>query len=316
MKKHDQKFVKLVLEGGGMRGIYTAGVLDFFMEKGLIFKSVIGVSAGAGCATSYVTNQPYRMRRIYVEFSNDPRMIGFKSYFKTKSFFGIDFIFREIPDEIYPIHYDDFPKSKIKMEVSVTEALTGKPAYFQINDLRKDLDKVIASASIPIVSPLVEIEGTLYADGGVSDPIPMDYSFSQGFGKQVLVLTRNYDFEQKKDSGLLTGIMLKKYPMLQSAVDNRYIFYNQLLKRIKELEKNKEIVVLRPSEPLDKLDKFEKDPQKLDNLYLMGYRDAKHKYLEIVEYAKKTKNFEYDKKKYKEFVKKQKQKEKNGTKKI
>jgi predicted patatin/cPLA2 family phospholipase len=287
--------VELILEGGGMRGVYTAGVLDFFMDMKLKFKDITAVSAGVCIATSYVSNQRGRSLKIFTDYSKDKRYLSVSSLVKTGSAFGIDFIFRTIPDELLPFDYDEFQNSDMKMTAVCTDYKTGKAVYVLIDDLRNKLDYVIASSSLPLASKVVKVDNLELLDGGVVDPIPVKHSLDKGFDLQVLVLTRDVNYRKSKSlSNRIVATKFRRHKAFAYTLKNRHVYYNDSLDIIKELEDAKKAIVIRPSRPVF-IERFEKDPIKLKQLYDLGYQDAKAKYEVIIKTCQDCDNIEYEK---------------------
>ncbi|MFA5543681.1 MAG: patatin family protein [Bacilli bacterium] len=282
--------VQLILEGGGMRGIYTAGVLDFFMDQKIIFKDVVGVSAGAGTALSYLSNQPKRTYDMMIQYSGDKRYLSISSFIKTGSAFGVDFIFKEIPAKYMHFDYETFKNRDMKLIAVCSDLKTGKAVYHHIDDAYSKIDYVIASSSLPIVSKPVVIDNKELYDGGVVDPIPVEYSIDNGFDYQCIVLTRNKDYRKTKSlSNRIISRSFFRHKEFSEAISNRHIKYNQTLDLIEELETQKKAIVIRPTEPVT-IDRFETEPDKLTELYALGYNDAKNKFQEILELSRKVDN--------------------------
>ncbi len=271
----------LVLEGGGMRGVYTTGALDCFQDNGLTFDYVIGVSAGACHATSYLSGQRGRSFQINVEYSQDKRYISLGNYLKTKSVFGMDFIFHEIPDRLLPFDYEAMGKNPTEFVVGVTDVLTGRPFYFTNPKTDMVNTVVAASSAIPIFSPMVEIEGKQYLDGGTTDPIPVKKALEDGCDRVVVILTRPRGY-QKQPEGFrkIYRRKFKKYPAMVEALDRRHEIYNDTLKFIETLEKEGHAIVLAQTSPIP-IGRFEKDPAKLRALYELGMKDAANRLDEI-----------------------------------
>lgn len=276
--------VGLVLEGGGMRGLYTAGILDFFMEKDLYFPYVIGVSAGACNAASYISKQKERSKRINIDYVKNPRYLSYRNLIKEKSIFGMDFLFDEIPNKLELFDYKTFDKSEQKFIIGTTDCETGEPLYFDKNKCKDILGVLRASSSIPLLSPIVEVEGKKLLDGGVADSIPIKKAIEDGFERNIIILTRNKEYRKKPYKlKLFVKRSYLKYPNLVDKIFNRYKIYNNTLEYIKELEKKNNAFIIRPSKPL-KVDRLEKNPQKLKELYEMGYADAKNLYFKMKEW--------------------------------
>lgn len=277
----------LVLEGGGMRGLYTIGVLDYFASYNIKFDYIIGVSAGACSGTSYVSEQPGRNYRVNTEYLSDKRYLSVSNFIKTGSLFGMDFIFDEIPNKIDLFDFDTFLKSDCEFVTGVTDVKTGKPVYFG-KDVYENNDTTIlrASSSIPVFSPPVKFRDGIYLDGGTSDPIPIRKAISDGCDKIIVVLTRDRNYIKSKESFRpIYKTILRKYPEMIKTLDIRDSVYNETRKFLFELEKQKKIIVLAPSVP-PVADRFEKSIDKLNVIYELGKSDAADKIDEIIEYIK------------------------------
>ncbi len=274
----------LVLEGGGMRGLYTAGILDFFMEKGIMFEDIYGVSAGACHLCSYLSNQPGRAFRVSTEYLKDKYYCSAYSLIKTGDLFNVDMCYDKIPNELDPFDYEAFSKCKGTGHVVVTDIVTGKPRYIRLREMRRDIVAVQASASLPLVSRTVKIGGREYLDGGMADSIPIKKSMHDGHDKNVIVLTRPLGYEKKPTSSMsLIKFIYRNYPGLVEDMKKRHIRYNRTLEYIEKLEAEGKVFVFRP-ESIIKIDRIEKDEKKLKVLYLQGYHDAAINYKLMKEY--------------------------------
>lgn len=279
--------IGLILEGGGMRGIYTAGVLDFFIEKNIEVDITIGVSAGSCHASSYLSKQYKRAYNATVDYINDKRYLSFSNLIKTGSIFGMDFMFNKIPNELNIYDYDTFAKSKSKFVVVATNCETGSPEYFELKDLKKEIIYMQASCSIPMFANIVEIDDFKLVDGGVSDSIPIEYSLNQGYKKNIVVLTRDITYKKNKQKFLpIVNKKYKKYPNLVKAIENRHLNYNKSLNLVNQLEKDGDVLVIRPKKPVN-VSQIEKNAKKLTALYEEGYDDAKELYDKILDFIKK-----------------------------
>lgn len=275
----------LVLEGGGMRGIYTAGVLDFFMDKQMLFSKVYGVSAGACHATSYLSQQRGRAFRISTDYLNDSRYCSVKSLLMTGNLFGVQMCYDTIPNELDPYDYDAFSRYRGDFYVAVTNCRNGCAEYLPVKDMRCDITAVRASSSLPLMSKMVKYHGQRYLDGGIADSIPVEKSISDGNLKNVVVLTREKGYRKEHTSS--TPLMALKYmlrPNLVRASDTRHLRYNHALDKIATLEEQGKIIVIRPS-VAPNIGRTEKNLEKLKVLYKAGYDDAKAKYSEIMSYV-------------------------------
>ncbi|WP_373599022.1 patatin-like phospholipase family protein [Paraclostridium bifermentans] len=283
--------IGLILEGGGMRGIYTAGVLDFFIEKDIEVDLVIGVSAGSCHASSYLSKQYKRAYHSTIDYIGDKNYLSFKNLIKTGSIFGMDFMFNKIPNELNIYDYDTFNKSNSKFVVVTTNCESGKAEYFELKDLKKDIIYMQASCSIPMFANIVEVDNYKLLDGGVSDSIPIEYSINQGYKKNIVILTRDLSYRKSKQKLIsIVKRKYKKYPKLVKAIENRHINYNKSLDIINELSQKGDAFVIRPKNPV-KVSQVEKDIDKLTNLYLEGYNDAKELYPNVLDFINTAKSF-------------------------
>lgn len=274
----------LVLEGGGMKGIYTAGVLDFFLEKNIMFSHCYGVSAGACHLCSYLSRQKGRAYRVMVDY------LGMKSYcskyslFTTGNLFGKDMCYDLIPNYLDPYDFESFEAYRGKAYAVATDIRTGKPAYFPLTEMHRDIEAVRASSSLPLVSRNVKIDGGLYLDGGISDSIPIRRAIEDGNQKNIVVLTKAEGFRRQPSKHLeLMKLRYLKYPKVYELMKRRHIEYNQTLDYLEEQVKAKRALVLRPQRDRG-IGRIEKDREKLTALYQEGYREAEERCEEIMAY--------------------------------
>ena len=274
----------LVVEGGGMRGVYTAGVLDYFMEKNLYFDDCYGVSAGACHISSYVSKQIGRSIKVTLDYINDKRYCSVNSLIKTGDMFGVEMLYDLIPNKLELYDYDTFNKFKGNFYSVVTNCKTGKAEYIKIKDMKKDIIAVRASSSLPLLARIVEINGEKYLDGGITDSIPIKKSIEDNHRKNVVILTRDKTYRKKKSSFLpIFKLKYRKYPNLVNAIENRYKMYNNTLDFIEEKVKTGEVFVIQPKEPVN-ISRVEKDKTKLKELYDKGYNDAKKCYEDLIKF--------------------------------
>ncbi|MGG3470101.1 patatin family protein [Neobacillus pocheonensis] len=278
--------VGLVLEGGGMRGVYTAGVLEYFLEHELFFPYVIGVSAGACNAASYLSKQKGRNKTVTIDYASDPRYISWRNFFKNRQFFGMDFIFDEIPNQHVPYDYDTFYNSSTEFVVGTTDCLTGLPVYYNKQDYGDDFLKVIrASSSLPFIAPEVRFKDKILLDGGITDPIPIKKAQQDGFSKNVVILTRNSGYLKKPSKfHFLVDRKYPEYKGLQQSLRKRYEIYNNTVAYLEEEEKKGKVLIIRPTHPL-KVGRMERNPLKLEELYNQGYEDARKSMQKILTYV-------------------------------
>lgn len=265
----------LVLEGGGMRGIYTVGVLDVLMEHDLYPDYIVGVSAGACNGMSYASGQKGRGYRVIMNYIGDKRYVGLSNLIKTKSMFGMDFIFDLIPNQLDLFDYDAFQNSRFEFKTGATDAVTGKPVYFGKQYLDHKFTILRASSSIPVFAPVVEFEGGKYLDGGTADPIPVRQALEDGCDRVIVVLTQDRNFVKPPEKyRALYQRILKRYPEMIRVLDERSRVYNQTLQYVKQLEKDGTAVVVAPHCPLG-ISRFEKGHDKLEEIYQIGVQDGK-----------------------------------------
>ncbi len=269
----------LVLEGGGMRGIYTCGVLDYFMDNGIKFPKIYAVSAGAGHSMSYVSNQRGRAVRVGTEYINDWRYCSVRSLLFTGNLFGAKFIYEDIPAKYDRFDYEAFNNSGMNLIAVCTNVETGKAEYIPINDALKDIIYVRASSSLPLLSRIVKTPKGKYLDGGCADSIPIMHALSET-DRAVAVLTQPEGFIKEPPSSIKTlKLKYRKYPEFVAANANRHIVYNASVKYLEEAEKEGRALIIRPSAPAG-FGRIEKDKAKLLPLYEMGYNDAKNSGIE------------------------------------
>lgn len=274
----------LVLEGGGMRGVYTMGVLDYFMEHNLYTDGVIGVSAGACHACSYASKQQGRAWRINKRFLNDKRYMSMQSLIKTGDLFGADFIYNVIPNELEVFDYDTFHKSGMKLYAVCTDVESGKAVYAPCMDMKKDIAYVRASASLPLLSKIVEVNGKKLLDGGVADSIPIQYFQNLGYEKNIIVLTQAKEYRKGKNNLMpIIKRTYRKYPEFVKAMQERHIHYNRTLDEINLMEKEGSVFVIRPSQPVE-IGRLEKNMHALRALYEQGYQDAANHYEALLQF--------------------------------
>lgn len=274
----------LVLEGGGMRGIYTAGILDFFLDKNMIFESCYGVSAGACHLCSYLSRQRGRAYRVAVDYLDVKSYCSIQSLLTTGDLFGKDTCYDLIPNYLNLYDYETFNKYEGKAYAVATDIYTGEAVYFPLKDMHKDIEAVRASSSMPLVSRNVKIGNGKYLDGGISDSIPIQRSIQDGNQKNIVVLTKEEGYVRKPSEHLeLIKLRYLKYPKVYELMKNRHISYNKTLEYLEEQEKCGTAIVFRPKKDSG-IGRIEKDKNKLTALYEEGYQDAESRYEEIVTY--------------------------------
>ena len=279
----------LVLEGGGFRGIYTAGVLDVFMEEGLSFDGLIGVSAGAIHGCSFISGQKGRSIRYYRKYCGDPRFMSIRSWLTTGNVVGVDFCYHELPEVLDKFDDEAFMKNPSHYYVVCTNVETGKPEYIRLTDMRKEIDYLRASASLPYFSKMVEIDGKKYLDGGCADSVPLEAFENLGYGRNVVVLTEPEDYRKKPELRLLAKTVYRRYPDFARALVNRHESYNNMLDMLKEKERQGSIFIIRPSEHMD-IGRMESDVNKVQAAYDLGVKDAKARLAALRDWLSKGEN--------------------------
>lgn len=269
--------VGLVLEGGAMRGLYTAGVLDVMMENNINIDGIVGTSAGALFGVNYFSNQKGRAIRYNKTYLNDKRFISKKSLLLTGNIVNKDFAFYKVTKELDPLDNETFIKNNKEYYATATNVETGAAEYLKITDPINQLEELRATSAMPFASKMIKINGKKYLDGGISDSIPLMKCKDLGFDKIIVVLTQPFDYRKKKNSEKKMKIIrlkYKKYPNLIKTMENRHNDYNEIIEKIIDMENKKEIFVIRPSKKLE-IDILEKKPEKLDEIYNIGINDCR-----------------------------------------
>lgn len=279
----------LILEGGGMKGIYTAGVLEFFLDKEIEFSSCYGVSAGTCHMCSYLSKQKKRAYQISVDYLGQKSYCSVESLLKTGDLFGADMCYGLIPDYLNPYDYEAFKKYEGRAYAVVTNIKTGEAEYMPLEDMQRDIIAVRASSSMPLVSRNVKIGSGLYLDGGISDSIPLRRSMKDGNKKNVVVMTKEEGYV-RQPIGMAQLAALKAryalYPKVYELMRERHITYNSTVQYIEELQEQGKVFVMRPKYKSD-VGRVEKDVDKLKALYEEGYRDAENCYEDLMEYLER-----------------------------
>lgn len=280
----------LVLEGGATRGVFTSGALDYLMEKDFYTSYVIGVSAGSCNAVGYVSKQPGRTRDCMIQKDKEySYYYGFRKFIKEKSLMDMDMVFDRYPNEIYPFDYDTYFASDIECEIVTTNCVTGRAEYMTEDSDKQRLMKICrASCSMPLICPMVNVDGIPYLDGGLADSIPIERAMEIGNGKSIVILTRNPGYRKKMPSRATVQLYrraYKKYPNLIRSIVNRSIVYNRTMKLLEQQEAEGEIFVLRPLIPT--VSRLEKDYDALMHFYEHGYRLMRKQYDELMRFLEK-----------------------------
>lgn len=277
--------VGLVLEGGGMRGLYTAGILDAMLEESINIDGIIGVSAGAVFGVNYPSKQKGRVLRYNKKYLKDSRYMSFLSLITTGNIVNKQFAYYDIPFKLDVFDEEAFSKSNIDFYVTLTNVETGQAEYKKIINASIQIEEFRASSAMPFVSKIVKIDNKKYLDGGIADSIPIDKMKKLGYDKIIVVLTRPKDYRKEKSNTFINNLFYWRYPNFVKSLETRYQRYNDTLDKITNLEKKKEIFVIRPSEKI-KIKRMEKDINKLQEMYDLGIKDFKSSLKKLKQYLK------------------------------
>lgn len=264
----------LILEGGGMRGVFTCGVLDNFMDRGIRFPYTIGVSAGACNGLSYLSGQRGRAKYSNIDLLDKYHYIGISKWLLKGNIMDFDLLFDVFPNQILPYHYDVYAQCPEHYEMVTTSCLTGKACYYEEkHQPERIIDIVRASSSLPFVCPIAYVDGEPMLDGGLADSIPLLRARERGFTNNVVVLTRNRGYRKADKPAWLPPFAYRKYPALRETIRQRNLLYNQQLDLVERLEEKGELLVIRPELPIV-VDRIERNTDKLRDLYQQGYACA------------------------------------------
>ena len=275
-KIHINPKTGLVLEGGGMRGVFTCGVLDSFMDRGIRFPYTIGVSAGACNGLSYMSGQRGRAKYSNIDLLEKYQYIGLKYLLKKRNIMDFDLLFQEFPEHILPYDYESYFSSPERYEMVTTNCVTGEANYFEEKqDKGRVIDIVRASSSLPFVCPIAYVDDVPMLDGGIVDSIPLMRARNEGFTHNVVVLTRNHGYRKEAKDIHIPSFLYRKYPKLREALSRRCAVYNEQLEMVEQMEDEGKIIVIRPQKPV-MVDRIERDVQKLTEFYEEGYDCARN----------------------------------------
>ena len=275
--------VGLVLEGGAMRGMYTAGVLDVFLEKCISVDAVVGVSAGALFGVNYLSRQKGRVIRYNKRFNSDKNYMGLRPLLREGNIVSTKYAYEEVPRKLDPFDDESYKKSGIPFYAVVTDIETGEPEYIQVYSAFEQMDVLRASGSMPFVSKPVLYNNKMYLDSGISDSIPFQWLSSQGYDKLIVILTRDMEYRKKPMSSSLIKLFYKKQPQLSEKLLKRHDVYNKSVELLKQWENEGKVFVIRPSKPIE-IGRIETNPDKLQEVYDLGLKDATESLLELQKY--------------------------------
>lgn len=275
----------LVLEGGGLRSLFSAGVIDVMMENQITFDGMIGVSAGATFGSNYKSGQIGRALRYNIALKDDPRYISWRSFFKTGDLVGAEFSYHVMPTELDIFDYEAFSQNPMEFHIVCTDAETGEPVYKQLDIMDYEgLEWVRASASMPIVSKPVPLKGRKLLDGGIADSIPLKHFQELGYERNIVVLTQPKGFFKKRTKLMpLFHLTMRKYPAIIKAMGRRHLMYNEQLRYLAEEEKKGNILLIYPEDILP-IGRTELNEEKMRKVYQMGRKTAEEQLLKIKDF--------------------------------
>lgn len=279
--------VGLVLEGGGMRGMYTAGVLDMFLDNNIKIDGIIGVSAGVLFGVNYCSKQKGRAIRYNKKYAGNKNYMSIYSLLTTGNIVNKDFAYYDVPLKHDIFDIEEYKKSKTKFYATVTNVNTGLAEYIKLDDVIKQMEVLRATGAMPFVSKIVEYNDEKYLDGALADSIPIDKCMEMGYDKIIVVLTKPMNYKKSKPPQIFAKAFYKKYPKLVEAINTRYIRYNEAVDKVNELEKQNKIFVLRPSRKVE-MSRIEKNPDKLEEMYDLGISDTNKSLSALRKYLKNS----------------------------
>ncbi len=270
----------LIMEGGALRGMFTCGVIDVFLEENIGFDGAAGISAGASFGCNFKSRQIGRAIRYNKKYCRDPRYCSVQSLIRTGDLFGVEFCYHELPDKLDPFDRETFRTNPLEFYVGATNVDTGKAVFHKCSDGNAiDIEWMRASSSMPVASRPVTIGNYTLLDGGIVDPVPFRFMEKKGYDRNVIVLTQPKGY-RKKASPAIMQRMLRNYPAIARAMSVRHIRYNRQMEQIDERELSGETLVIRPPEALG-ISRTEKNPNELERVYQIGRTVAKDRLNEI-----------------------------------
>ena len=278
--------IGLVLEGGAMRGMYTAGVLDVFLDKNIKVDGIIGVSAGVLFGVNYCSKQRGRAIRYNKKYCRNKNYMSLYSLLTTGNLINKQFAFYDVPLKHDIFDIEEYKKSKTKFYATVTNVDTGLAEYIELDDIIEQMEVLRATGAMPFVSEMVEYEGKKYLDGALADSIPIYKCMEMGYDKIIVVLTKPKKYRKKKYPAWITKLVYGKYPKLVEAINTRYRQYNDTMEKLEKLEDEGKIFVFRPSRKVE-MSRVEKDPDKLQEMYDLGINDGENLLKDLKKFLKK-----------------------------
>ena len=267
----------LVLEGGGMRGVFTSGVLDWMIDHGITFPYLVGVSAGSSNALSFASHQRGRGKYIFADLQAERHYLGVRNIFRYRSIMDMDLLYHELPESLWPYDYAAYKANPMRVESVATDCLTGKAVYLEEKeDPERIIDIVRASSSLPFACPIAQVDGIPMLDGGIADSIPLQRAIEQGYKHAVVVLTRHRGYRKEEKPLRIPSFVYSRYPQLREALRTRGERYNAQLAMVEQLEQEGRIIVVRPNHPVE-VARIETNMDKMNELYRHGFEMAEKK---------------------------------------
>ena len=268
------KHTALVLEGGGMRGVFTSGVLDWMIDHDITFPYLVGVSAGSSNALSYASHQRGRGKYIFADLQVERHYLGMRNLCRHRSIMDMDLLYRELPETIWPYDYAAYRTNPMRVESVATDCLTGEAVYLEEKeDAARIIDIVRASSSLPFVCPIANVDGRPMLDGGIADSIPLQHAIDQGYEHIIVVLTRHKGYRKEEKKVRIPSFIYTRYPKLREAIRTRAERYNKQVELVEQLEREGRITVIRPDHPVE-VARIETDLNKMNTLYQHGFEVA------------------------------------------
>lgn len=264
----------LVLEGGGMRGVFTSGVLDWMIDHGITFPYLVGVSAGSSNALSFASHQRGRGKYIFADLQAERHYLGVRNIFRYRSIMDMDLLYHELPESLWPYDYAAYKANPMRVESVATDCLTGKAVYLEEKeDPERIIDIVRASSSLPFACPIAQVDEIPMLDGGIADSIPLQRAIDQGYKHAVVVLTRHRGYRKEEKPLRIPSFVYSRYPQLREALRTRGERYNAQLVMVEQLEQEGRIIVVRPNHPVE-VARIETNMDKMNELYRHGFEMA------------------------------------------
>ena len=271
MELEKLKHTALVLEGGGMRGVFTSGVLDWMIDHGITFPYLVGVSAGSSNALSFAAHQRGRGKYVFADLQVERHYLGMRNIFRHHSIMDMHLLYHELPETLWPYDYEAYRVNPMRVESVVTDCVTGKAVYLEEKqDAGRIIDIVRASSSLPFVCPIAYVDGRPMLDGGIADSIPLARALEQGYEHAIVVLTRHRGYRKEEKPPRIPSFIYKRYPKLREALQTRGVRYNEQLAMVERLEDEGRITVIRPDHPVE-VARIETDINKMNTLYQHGF---------------------------------------------